>query len=138
MSAFASIILADGAATPVNHTFSPVTIDGAGVAKLADRSTGIPIGFPVVTMSIRSPSKTSRNFKVVAKVVVPTLEVTSPSTATGIQPAPTKAYEHFGELSFILPDRGTEAERANVLAYVKNLIASSVFSDAVKKFETIY
>lgn len=138
MAAFAPIILADGATTPVNHTFSPVTIDSAGVAKLADRSTGLSIGFPVITMSVRAPTKGSRNYKVVGKIVVPTLEVTAPSTATGIQPAPMKAYDHFGEFTFVLPDRGTEAERANVLAYMKNFLNTAAITAAVKSYETTY
>lgn len=138
MSAFAPIIIADGLATPVNRTFSPVSIDMAGVAKLADRSGGLAIGFPVVTLSVRNPSKTSRNYKVTGKVVVPTLEVTSPSTATGIQPAPTKAYDLMGTFEFVLPERSTVQERANVLAFMKNLLANSNVVNAVGSFETIY
>lgn len=138
MSALAPIVINDGATTPVAHTFSPVGIDAAGVAKLADRSGGIAIGFPVVTMSVRMPTKVSRNYKVIGKIVRPTLEVTSPSTATGIQPAPTKAYDHLGTFEFVLPERGTEAERKDILAYMSNLIASVSIQNAVKTFETTY
>lgn len=138
MAAFAPIILADGATTPVNHTFSPVAIDSTGVAKLADRVSGIAVGFPQLTLSIRQPTKASRNYKITGKIVVPTLEVTAPSTATGIQPAPTKAYDHFGEFSFVCPERGTAAERANVLAYMKNLLLNAVVTTAVGNFEAIY
>lgn len=138
MAAFAPIVLLDGAATPVSRTFSPISIDVAGVAKLADRSTGIAIGFPVISLSCRAPSKASRNFRVSGKVVVPTLEATSPSTATGIQPAPTKAYELLGTFEFVLPERSTLAERTNVIAFVKNFMASTAVDTAVKQFETIY
>ena len=89
MAAIAALTLNDGAATPVAHTFGPLGIDQARIAKWQDRSGGIALGFPTVTFSMRQPSKASRNFKLTAKVVVPTLEVTSPSTSTGIQPAPT-------------------------------------------------
>lgn len=138
MSAFAPITLADGAATPVNHTFSPVNIDAAGVAKLADRSGGISVGFPVITLSVRNPSSTSKNYRVTAKVVVPTLEVTSPSTGTGIQPAPTKAYDLFATLEFVLPERSTLLERQHLYAYVKNFLANANVSNAVQTFEAIY
>lgn len=138
MTAFASIAINDGQTTPVAHTFSPVKIDASGVATLADRSGGIAIGFPIITLSVRAPSKTSRNYKVIGKVLVPTLEVTSPSTATGIQPQPTKAYDLMGYFEFVLPERSTVAERKDLLAYVKNLLANTNVVSAVETFETIY
>lgn len=138
MTSLAIISLADGQTTPVVHTFSPVSVDAAGVAKLVDRSGGIAIGFPTLTMSVRSPSKGSKNYRVLAKIVQPTLEVTSPSTGTGIQPAPTKAYDLLGTIEFVLPERSTAAERKNIYAYVKNLMANANLSNAVETFETIY
>lgn len=138
MPAFANIVLADGQTTPVNHTFAPVTIDQSGVAVLADRSSGIAIGFPVLTMLVRPSTKTSRNYKVSAKVIVPTLEVTSPSTATGIQPAPTKAYDCMATIEFVMPERSTSLERQNLLAYMKNLLINTVLTNGVVNFETIY
>lgn len=138
MTTLAAITLADGQATPVNHTFSPVNIDAAGVAKLVDRSGGISIGFPAITLSVKSPTKGSRNYRVMAKVVVPTLEVTSPSTGSGIQPAPTKAYDILGTIEFVLPERSTLLERQNAYAYLKNFLANANVSSAVQTFETIY
>lgn len=138
MAAFAPIVINDGATTPVAHTFSPVNIDVSGVAKFADRVTGISIGFPVLTLLVKNPSKTSRNYRVSGKVVVPTLEVTAPSTATGIQPAPTKAYDLLGTFEFVLPERSTKAERDNLLAYVKNFLANSNVTNAVGTLEAIY
>lgn len=138
MSAFAPIVIADGQTTPVNHTFSPIKIDAVGVASLADRVGGIAIGFPTLSLLVRNSSKTSKNYRVSAKIVVPTLEATSPSTATGIQPAPTKAYDCMATIEFVLPERSTAAERANVLAYVKNFLANANVTNAVNSFEAIY
>lgn len=138
MTAIAALVLADGQATPVNHTFNPVNIDQAGVAKWADRSGGIALGFPVVTFSLRNPSKTSRNYKVSAKVVVPVLEVTSPSTATGIQPAPTLAYNMTGTIDMILPERSTLGQRDDLRAYMKNVLGHAVLTAAAQSFESVY
>lgn len=138
MAAFAPIVISDGQVTPVAHTFSPERIDPAGVAKFVDRVTGIAIGFPVLTLATRSPSKGSRNYRVTGKLVVPTLEVTSPSTASGIQPAPTKAYELIATFEFVLPERSTLAERTNALAYAKNFLANTNVTNAVLSFETTY
>lgn len=138
MSAIAALTLADGAATPVNHTFSPVNIDQAGVAKWADRSGGIALGFPVVTLSLRNPSKTSRNFRLTAKVVTPVLEVTSPSTSTGIQPAPTLAYNVTANIDIVLPERSTQQQRKDMAAFMKNFLANAVITNAVENFESVY
>lgn len=138
MTAIAALTLADGQATPVNHTFSPVNIDAAGVAKWADRVGGIALGFPIVTMSLRSPTKTNRNYKVAAKVVLPVLEVTSPSTATGIQPAPTLAYNLTCNIDMVLPERSTQAQRDDLRAYVKNFLGHAVFTAAAQTFESVY
>lgn len=138
MSALAPIALLDGKATPVSHTFSPVKVDAAGVAKLVDRASGISIGFPQLSLSVREPSKSSRNYRVMAKIVVPTLEVTSPNTATGIQPAPTKAYDCFATIEFVLPERSVLSERTDLLAYCAHLLANASFRNSVLTYEGIY
>lgn len=136
MSAIAALTLADS--VPANHTFSPVNIDSTGIAKWADRSGGIALGFPVVTLSLRSPTKASRNYKLTAKVVTPVLEVTSPSTATGIQPAPTKAYDLLATIDIVLPERSTALQRNDLLAYFKNFLGNAVITNAVASFESVY
>lgn len=138
MAALAPIIINDGAATPVARTFNPVKIDQVGVAHLADRSGGIAVGFPVVSLFVRSPSKDSRNYKIIGKIVVPTLEITSPSTGSGIQPAPTKAYDCLATIEFVCPERSTLAERKNILAFVKNFLANANVTNAVEAYEAIY
>lgn len=138
MSAIAALTLNDGQATPVAHTFSPVRIDQNGVASWADRVGGIALGYPVVSFSMRVPSKTSRVYKLTAKIVAPVLEVTSPATSTGIQPAPTKAYDLTFTCDFILPERSTLAQRKDLLAYAKNYLANAVMTSAVSDFESIY
>lgn len=138
MTAIAALTLNDGQATPVAHSFNPVNIDAVGVAKWADRSGGIALGYPAVTMSLRNPTKGSRNYRLTMKVVTPVLEVTSPSTATGIQPAPTKAYDLLATMEFVLPERSTLAQRKDILAYVKNMLANAVVTSAVQDFESVY
>lgn len=140
MTALAALTLADGQATPVNHTFSPVNKDSAGIARWADRSGGIALGFPTLSFSLKSPgAKGSRNYRAIAKVVLPVLEVTSPSTATGIQPAPTKAYDLSATVEIVMPERSTAAQRADLLAYLKNYLANSaVIPPAVNSFENIW
>lgn len=137
MSAIANITISDGQATPVVKTFSPVDLKN-DIAKWADRSGGIAIGFPKLTMSLSEPSAARRSYKLTLKVVTPVLEVTSPSTATGIQPAPTKAYDLISSHEFVLPERSTLAQRRDLLAFASNLLANAAVVSAVQNFEAVY
>lgn len=139
MAAIAAVILANGETTLINKTFDPVNII-ADVAQWADRSGGIALGYPVVTLAVRPPvsGNRTRNNKVTFKIVTPVLEVTSPSTATGIQPAPTKAYDLVFDGSFILPERCSLAERKNILAFAKNALSHAVLQNAVWNLEPVY
>lgn len=139
MAAIAPVVLNDGQATPVAHTFAPVTIDQNGVAKWADRVGGISVGFPTISYSLKSPTTGSKAYKMNAKVTLPVLEQTSPSTSTGIQPAPTVAYNLIANVELVLPERSTLLDRQNLLAYVKNYLANAVVITAgVQNYETVY
>jgi hypothetical protein len=138
MAAIANIVINDGKATPVAHTFAPVTIDQAGVAKWADRSGGISVGFPTISYSLKSPNQASKSYKLVAKVSLPVLEQTSPSTASGIQPAPTVAYSLLANIELVLPERSTLADRKDLFAFVKNALANAIFTNGVENYETVY
>lgn len=146
MPAFGNIVLADGQNTPVNHTFVPVVIDQAGVAHYEDTAGGIPIGYGRLKLSLRRPNTSSAPgsnsrssvYRAIVKLEIPVLEVTSPSTGSGIQPAPTVAYTSMAQIEFVLPARGTEAERKDILAYAKNSLSNSAVVDLVTKLLAIY
>lgn len=146
MPALASFVINDGATTPVAHTFYPTGPDDNGVNYFVDRSSGIAIGFPSVSLDLRQPrpaaagteSKASRVYRAKFKVTMPVLEVTSPNTGTGIQPAPTKAYDLVANLEFILPERSTLQNRKDILAYARNLLAHANATSLVQDLESIY
>lgn len=135
MAAIASIKLSsilDGvvkttdAAVGVDKTFDPDGFDANGVTRWVDRSGGVALGYPALTVAVRRPNKASRAFKVTVKLVLPTLEVTSPSTSTGIQPQPTKAYDNLFVGEFMLPERSSLAERTALFNYVASLFATTI------------
>lgn len=146
MPVLAPITINDGKATPVAHTFNPSGPDKNGVNYFYDRIGGIAIGFPVISLDLREPtaaaagtaSKANRVFRATCKVVVPVLEVTSASTGTGIQPAPTKAYDLTFRGEFIIPERATLADRKDILAYAKNALAHAFVTSLVQDLESIY
>lgn len=103
--------LTTSATVGVDATFDPEGKNPQGVTSWVDRSSGIAQGMPRLTLQVRPPVKASRIFKVTAKLVRPTMETVTASTATGIAPAPTKAYDCTAMVEFFLPERSSLAER---------------------------
>lgn len=137
MAAVANIVLANGETIPVNHTFAPAIVTSP-LVEFHDRVGGIVAGFGRISFGVRPPTKGSDAYKMTIKVVVPTLEQTSPSTATGIQPAPTRAYDLLSVVDLVFPTRSTLAERKNLFAYLKNLLAKAESTLLVENFEMPY
>jgi hypothetical protein len=81
------------AAIGVTRTLDPAGKSLTGVYKWEDRSGGIAVVYPTLTMSFRPPTKVSRLFKTAMKIVLPTSDTIGSSTSTGITPGPSKAYE---------------------------------------------
>lgn len=140
-----TIVINDGQATPVAHTFKPTNVVD-DVNSFADVSGGIAAGFPVINLSLREPvpmkgngaSTGDRIYKCIASIEVPVLEVTSASTGSGIQPAPTRAYTLKARLEFMLPERSTLQNRKDLLAYSKNLLAHTVPTAMIQDLEDIW
>lgn len=127
MAAFADIILADGQATPVNHTFKVKTCVGTK-ARWEDRVTGIPLAYGVLS-SETSESAAVRRIKM--SIAIPTLEAVSGANPNGFTPAPAVAYTHRINVEFLLPQRGSQAERKSALAFVKNALLNSVLAGII-------
>lgn len=141
MSARAAVYMNDGAATPVAHQFDPARVqDDAGIqlATWEDRSSGIAVGYPTVTLSMKRPSKTSRTYRVQAKVTLPVLETISNSTVTGILPAPTKAFEMFANIDIVWHERATLQNRKDLKAFLVGLAGQGVITDAVVNTDMVY
>jgi hypothetical protein len=104
-------------------------------SKWEERSTGILKAFRQLWQDFRSPGPSAETTQVTYTIAIPTMEQTAPSTATGIQPAPTVAYTHLARIEFILPARGTASERFEVLEHAKDLLTEAVVSQAVRTLE---
>lgn len=124
--ATAPMLRTSDAAIGVNRTFDPDVITPQGVARWVDRSSGIAVGFPSMTLSVRKPGPGSRNFKVTAVLTVPTLETLGTSTASGILPANLVGYNCTARLEFTLPERSTAAERTVLLNLVRSALVSTI------------
>lgn len=138
MSQVTSIVLTDDTpVTPVNRTFNPAKQDG-DVYRYDNRANGIVAGYDSLTTSMRLPTKALKSTKIVLRLSTPILEATSPSTSTGIQPAPTVAYVVAGELVFNLPERSSAQNRKDLLKMMRDLIDESLVTDAVVDYNQTY
>lgn len=137
MPAIGNIVVND--AVPAAHTFGPAGILGSK-ASYADRAGGIPIGYNTMDISLRQPNMRADEpvYVVTLNTKCPTLEVTSPSTASGIQPAPTVAYSHNWQTVGFLPIRGTLQNRKDSAMMHKNALASAAFISVYENQEAVY
>lgn len=124
MPAISQFTIYDGATTPLAHAFDPVGIRGE-IASYEDRATGVSIGYPTTTLSVVKPSKTSKLCKVRVKIVLPVMEVLSNNTMSGINPAPTKAFDLTFDGVFILPQRAGVQNRKDILALMRSFFDSA-------------
>lgn len=132
-----NITLTDAATTPVNRVYYPQqSVDG--VITWRDRTQAILAGQNRLTVSQRAANKQSKSSKVTWKLETPILEVTSPSTSTGIQPAPTVAYTPLATLEFVMPDRASQQERKDLLAQLRDLIDEAIVTSQVHDLDMIY
>jgi hypothetical protein len=132
-----TIVLTDAAATPVNRSYYPQQ-SADGVITWRDRTQAILAGQNRLTVSQRVASKQTKSTKVTWKLETPILEVTSPSTTTGIQPAPTVAYTPLAVIEMVLPDRSSLQERKDLLAQIRDLLGEAIVTNQVHDLDLIY
>lgn len=131
MPAIGTITINDGQSTPVAHSFDPVTTNGES-SSLADRSGGVPMGYPLILARQKSPNGGAQNYRMSFSVVVPVVEA---DAVTG-QNKVTRTTRFNGE--FVLPEGSSLSERKDILAYAKNLLGDSAVQAVVHNLETIY
>ena len=140
MSAATPIVINDGLATPVAHTFAPARTL-ADMAMFEDRVAGVYIGYNKLNFDLKRPTGPSaaanRNLRLALRVETPKLEVVG-NSSTGITPPPTIAYRPQVEVVFTFPERCSLQDRKDLLAFVKNLTSNALVVDAVEKYELPY
>lgn len=128
----APIVLGDGQATPVNKTFAPKDCTPQ-LATWSDRSSGISIGQPHLTLSVIESATVN---KISGKIMLPVLETTSTDGVAGYVAAPKVAYQSMAKFELILPHRASLQNRKDTLAFLKNFLGNATFvTKAVEEFE---
>lgn len=138
-----SIVINDGASTPVAHTFTPLGKDANGVF-FWEQTTPAPanklgakrIGYKQ-TRELDARKQLTSSSKVSYTVMYPTLETLANNSA-GITPPPTVAYLESSRVEFTLAERSLQQERKDTRVLTANLLAHAMAIANVDSLETSY
>lgn len=137
MASIAAITIADGAATPVNHTFNPVESDPATYRE--NGNSAIPAtGQSEIGLTLREAKNGNGINRAVITLKLPVLETVSGSTIGGYTPAPAVAYYLPVKVEMMLPDRSTGAQRKDLRVMLKNLLDNAQVVALVDNLEKPY
>jgi len=146
MPAIGNIVLNDGQATPVAHTFIPLGPDKNGVWWFEDQSASAPIGNFRLSIQLVRPgppaARTASSQERVSRVKwafhTPGLE-TLGTNDSGLIPPSTVAYIGRSQGEYILPERMPAAGRNDLLAFTSGLTAhTGLFHPLIKLLQPYY
>lgn len=137
MSAIAPIIINDGQATPVAHTFNPT--EAVPPTYRENGNSAVPaIGQAEIMASLRMAQGGNGINKAVITLKVPVLETISGSTVGGMTPAPEVAYYMTFKGEVLLPNRSTGAQRKDLRVLMKNLLDNAQIISLIDTLERPY
>lgn len=134
MATFANIVINDGQAAPVAHTFA-VKSNDLRVTKYEDRVGGVPIGYGKLEIVTKDINKNNR--RVSLSIEVPVLEAVSGANPQGFTPAASVNHFEKVDVNFTLNSRSTTQNRKDILAYAKNALALALMTSLVVDGEEI-
>lgn len=129
MPAIATMTINDGQATPVAHSFAPVTTDGS-LAKWADRSPTIPSGYRTISHEVLPPNGSRTVNKVTLGFMVPVV-----ATINGVD---TVVRYSSAQVTLNIHPDALLQERKDLLAYVANSLANANVKTSVENIEPFY
>lgn len=143
----ANIVLPDGQATPVNHTFVPLGNDisphqifwwenVSATSALGNERLSIELKRPKPS-TVGTASTKDRVYRVVATLYLPALE-TLATADSGLVPPPQVAYAERVRVEMILPERGNQQRRKDARTMMKNLFMDAQFVAVVEQLLSIY
>lgn len=129
MPAITALAIDDGADTPVEHTFSPVTTNGS-LAKWADRAPGIPAGYGQISHEVLPPNGNRTVHKLTMGYMIPVVEEVDGSDKV--------VRYSSGQVTLNIHPESTLQERKDLLAYIANSLADAAVVQSVHDVEPFY
>lgn len=126
MSAIAAITVFDGAATPVTHTLTPISVTrkvDEVEAMWREVLATVP-AYAQVRASMKMAQSKTGVYKVEVKVVVPVMEAILNQNAAGYTAAPKVAYENTLVLTSYFHQRSTVTDRRLARQILVNLLGN--------------
>lgn len=132
---------ANGAAT-ATVTYNPISAgnkdpNGYLVSHWQEQSATSAIGFSDIVVKSRPIMPGVELQRVNGTLSIPTLDITAPTTGTGIQPAPSVAYSNDFTFGFKLPTRASTAEKWELYFRAKDLLTETFLEAMVKSNEQV-
>lgn len=119
----------NGAATPVAKSFAPEAV-APTMSTFTERSAGVSAGFIRLSVGLSPASSKRASNRVDVSLDLPVL-----STVNGVsQVAYTARFKGY----FVLPDRMTAAERADIAAFVANALDVTSIRNVIKDLDPLY
>lgn len=131
MSSITTIVIADGKATPVSHTFYPSS--SGFLSRWREQISGVPlIGQGVLGMLAKFDEKNASALQKIRIVLeLPVQEVAGTQNAAGYTAQPKVAFTNKVICEFFLPGRGDAAMRKDIRVMLKNLLGDATIVDAI-------
>lgn len=128
MSDISTITIADGKGTPENHVYQPINSGNDSLFRTATSTLPL-IGQELITAKIKKVNPNVNS--VVVGIELPALETATDANSSGYTAAPKVAYVNRVTMTFMLPTRGTAAQRTDLRTLAKNLLANAQIVDFV-------
>lgn len=134
MSAIANIVVPDAAATPVNHTFVPLKVDG-NTARWVEKSNAAPVGWYSLAATVRPPINGGDAYRIGVELNIP---VTATYTSSSGAPVTTvdRVWRFKGE--FIESSLSTNQERKDGNKLLLGILGSAQFLAMLNDLENAY
>jgi hypothetical protein len=141
----ANIVINDGAASPVAHTFVPIGPDKDGVFWFEEQGvSSASIGNFRLSLEIKRPpppqagtSSKDRSYRMRYGIHTPILEVLSNNSA-GYTPSPTVAYTPRLFVEEVVSERGNLQNRKDLIAFAVNGLANATVLAVLRDQQIVY
>jgi hypothetical protein len=129
MPQLAAIAVADGAASPVTHTFSPTTSNGQK-ALLHNRAASLPRGYESLNVEVTQPGSATAAYRVIGSFLLPTV--------ASVEGLDTVVRQNKVDFTFNFSQDSTEQDRKNARVMLANLLANALITTVIEKLEPLY
>jgi len=130
-----TIVVPDAAATPVNHTFSPVKVDG-DTAVLMEKSNASSLGYWTLSLTERAPlaGQTEKVFRTKLSLAMP---IVYSETINGVT-RPSLGYTLRANVEFICPADAVLQNRKDLRKLIVGILNDASFIDMIESQNNLY